>query len=222
MKRLLSLSALVLVVTGCASPDDVAGSGDASGSPEQTATPTPVDDGPASEVSTEDDTGDAVVEASGDVAEEPLNVDVVHTDLRRTADTLTITVSYDDIEENGSSEWMVDFQLVNPNGARRQVNWSEADQGDGTFRQTVTMHRLAQDSVLGNPCPGLEGAADYDAETVTVTVPNRCFGDPAWVKVRDLKATARAADGSAWYVDGPLGAGESGSTDSAPLEKVTS
>jgi hypothetical protein len=210
VRGLLSASVLLLTMAACGEQVD-----DARTATEPSAEET------ASVFGVEDDTGDVFSETSGERVSDGRNVDVVSTEVRRTANALTVAVTYDDIESLGSVDWMVDLLLVNPNGSRRQVTWNEYDDGAGAPVREVTMFRLTPDSAVANPCPGLDGSVDFDAETVTVTVPTRCFGDPASVEVKEMTATARGGHGDGeWYVDNPFGTNAAGGT-SLPLERVS-
>lgn len=142
------------------------------------------------------------------------NGDVLGAEVSRSSTVLTVTMQYVDIEPRANIQWSIYFVLETGRGIRWEVIWSESQLADAQeWRRSIDITRMNAEDPLGSGCRGLRARADFAEETVTVIVPDRCFGSPRWVVVHDLEATSHPSRGSGQseYVDNP-------STDSPRAE----
>lgn len=101
---------------------------------------------------------------------------VVGARIRRTANALKVTMRYDDIEPRANREWSVSLVLDIGDGHERHVAWSEYRYADsGEWNRSVSMSRTSPEAAFGVRCPWLRGVPDFEAETVTIRVPDKCF-----------------------------------------------
>jgi len=99
----------------------------------------------------------------------------------------------------------------------RIVVWERGQYADtGAWTQGVSVTKATSEDSFGDPCPhGATAKVDYPTRTVTITVPNRCFGRtvPTWIRLADLATSSKAPHMINDYSDNPFNAtGESEST----------
>jgi hypothetical protein len=172
---------------------------------------TRADQAPVSHVRVRDGVGDVFLAGSsvtGERLSQASNVDVVSTDVRRTGRALRVTLTYDQLASKASPQWYVSFSLAgSADSFTRTVVWQRGRYADtGAWHQGLDLTRETSEDSFGSPCRTATAAVDYERRTLTLTVPNACFGDPAWVRVDGLEAGSREPHGPNDYTDIPLNA----------------
>jgi hypothetical protein len=119
------------------------------------------------------------------------NSDAVGAVITRTAEKLVVEVRYDDIRARANPEWGVEFELDTGSGLYPSISWGEYRfVGTHRWSREVDFDVLSSEDEVGGNCRELRATPDFDADTVTVNVPGRCFKNAPWVVVKDLSATS--------------------------------
>jgi hypothetical protein len=199
---LLTLMVLPATVTAC-DPTRLGGSADVSAD--------------VSAVRLTDPVGDVFLDGPGDHtdagAKHARNVDLTGAELRRTDSGLRVRLSYDDLAPRASREWNVSFEVVTSDapGLTYAASWEVGRYADTHqwFRGFSVTELTSEDS-LGGPCSGsnahqhrASATVDYAADTLTLTIPNRCLGGAgsAWMRIDRLTSGTTSRQG---YIDNPF------------------
>jgi hypothetical protein len=173
-----------------------------------------------------DGVGDVFLSSSDDtdeVARTVRNVDIVATDIRRTGGDLQVTVAYHDLAARASRSWDASFNVVTSRAHFTYVVLWEAGQyaDTGAAYRGVSVVKTTSEDSFGDPCPrltakgrGATAKVDYNADQVTITVPDSCLGSPAWMRLDDLATRSKAPHGVNDYSDNPFNA--TGTSESTP------
>jgi len=103
-----------------------------------------------------------------------LNVDVVRTVVKHTAQRLVITARYDELRKS-ENRFALYAKVRTNEGVKREVG-------------VETFSRWGGTPFFGKPngdevrCKGLSHAIDYATNTVSVSVPRTCLSGPRWVQ----------------------------------------
>ena len=132
-----------------------------------------------------------------------VNVDVASTDLRHKAKKVVITFTYADLKSK-QVHFMTRSRLRFDDGPKVVAAVNAMDTWKGRAE-------LAKDRT-GEPisCDGLSRAIDYDLNTVELSIPRSCLGNPAWVELNSVNIGYDEVDGTFHnYLDNVLRAGHS-------------
>jgi hypothetical protein len=151
------------------------------------------------------------------------NVDIVATDIRRTASDLQVTLTYHDLASRASRNWNASFNVVTSRGHfTYTVLWEAGQYADtGAAYRGISVVKTTSEDSFGDPCPrltaqgrGATAKVDYGTRTVTIGVPEPCLGSPAWMRLDDLATSSKAPHGVNDYSDNPFNA--TGTSESTP------
>lgn len=132
-----------------------------------------------------------------------LNVDVASTDVRHTAKKILITFTYAELKSK-QVHFMTRTRLRFDDGPKVVAGVNAMDVWKGRAE-------LAKDR-SGEPisCDGLSRAIDYDLNTVELSIPRSCVGNPAWVELNSINNGYEDVDGTShYYIDNVLRTGHS-------------
>lgn len=114
------------------------------------------------------------------VAADVTGVDLVYADFRHTSRRVAFTGR---VRAMQAVPWQLYVEVVLPNGTHRRVKWAKGH----------------EPQIIGKSCAGIRRSVS--GNTLTVSVPRRCFGNPT--KVR-MGAGIQYVSGNSLYVDDAL------------------
>jgi hypothetical protein len=195
---LLTLALLLATTTGC-DLNPLGGSGDVSA------------------VRLTDPVGDVFLDGPGNHTDARVkharNVDLTGAEIRRTDSGLRVRLTYHDLAPRASRQWNVSYEVVTSAapGLTYLALWEAGQYADtDQWYRGFSVTKTTSEDSLGGPCSGsnalqhgASAAVDYAADTLTLTIPNRCLGGgaAAWMRVDKLSSGTRAPRG---YTDNPF------------------
>jgi hypothetical protein len=146
-------------------------------------------------------------------AQHARNVDLTGAEIRRTDSGLRVRLRYHDLAARASQQWSVSYEVVTSAapGLSYVASW-EAGRYADTHRwfRGFSVNKTTSEDSFGGPCSGSNArqhhgsaSVDYAADTLTLTIPNRCLGGggAAWMRVDQLTSdTAKPRS----YTDNPF------------------
>lgn len=159
---------------------------------------------PVSDLHLDDPTGD-VYTGPGTEPRRGRSVDLVATDIRRLERRMVLRFSYDDLSQQGMQDLGVAFEIP-----RRYdhlyISWYASRDSEGVWSDDGAGSISKVDSADEFPvrCPALRGTPDYDADTLTLRVPQACFPTRGIV-IENLLADGRRLHQGEWLTDSPFG-----------------
>lgn len=157
---------------------------------------------PVSTLHLDDPTGDVYV-SPGDEPTGGRSVDVVATDIRRSAARLDVTLTYVDLSKRGLREWGLAFKIPRRN-SDLYLTWTAARGHDGAWSEYGWISRVDEADEFPVRCSALRGRADYAGDTFTLRLPQACFPRRGIV-IEDMEVDARLLDKGATLIDSPFG-----------------
>lgn len=157
---------------------------------------------PVSEVHLDDPTGD-VYAWPGQPPTGGRSVDLVATDIQRLERRLVLRFTYDDLSRKGMRDWGVTFEIPRKYD-HLYMTWTAGVDDQGTWSEYGWISRVDSADEFPVRCPALRGRADYDADTLTVRMPQACFPERGIV-IEDLQAMGRRLNQGTEPVDSPFG-----------------
>jgi hypothetical protein len=103
------------------------------------------------------------------------NVDLVRTIVRHTAKKVNVIGRYTELKRSGPALFFVVAVRTNE-GVRRDV-------GVQTILRPCGQHMFEKRDGRTARCRGISHTVDYARETISVSVPRSCLGNPRWVQV---------------------------------------
>lgn len=145
--------------------------------------------------------------AHWDEAGSALNADIDKTDIDHGVDTLTLTTTFKRLEKKKAffqAFYDIRTDAGNEYGAMTYAGPHMWAGGHDVFDMSGVARPMT--ALRGTPppdvfCPEATHDISYADDTVTVTIPRSCLGDPSWVKVQSLALSSRNNNNDSWWVD---------------------
>ena len=142
-----------------------------------------------------------------------LNTDITQTVVKHSAKRITITATYADLKSRDARYGLKD-RLRFDHGPQVVADVDT----NGTWKGQAYLFTKNSGAMI--KCTGLTHAIDYTADTVEISIPRSCVGNPTWVEAAEVSLSSVSDDaGDHVYMDNGNGAGHQDGTWTAKVRR---